>query len=164
MRKLMIGLTLVAVAAVGTAAKAAEISESVTPRTRPLVELGLSLGTPAGLNVSAGLWGTSSVPLMARVSGMYFGQKLSGIQGDLGILFNPDGNFKHYLAISGMSTSGQVNSFDNFDWKGLGPAYGFNWYGFSMQAGLSFGSSSIASTTRYNSPQLQVQLGYSFLF
>lgn len=160
MNKLIVVLVLALVASVG---RADESGNSEAPRTRPLIEAGINLGTPAGLNLSTGVWGTAEVPLVARVSGMYFGSRLRGVQGDLGFLMNPDGNYKHYLALSAMTTGGEDN-YKKFSYTGVGPAYGFNWHGFTSQVGLSFGKNSDASTQRFSSPQLQFQIGYSMLF
>lgn len=160
MKKLIIVLVLALVGKVGMAEESGDVEAS---RSRPLVELGVNLGTPAGLNLSTGIWGTSEVPLVFRVSGMYYGSRLKGVQGDLGYLFNPEGNFKHYVAVSGTTLAGETST-DRFNWTGIGPTYGLNYHGFSTQVGLSFGKSSAASLTKFSSPQLQFQIGYSFLF
>lgn len=163
MKKLILVLVLALVGKVGMAEEAGEASNVEVKPSRPKVELGVSLGTPAGLNFSTGIWGTSDVPLVVRATGMYWGPKLKGVQGDLGFLFNPEGNFKHYLAVSGTTVSGGSTT-DTFSWTGIGPSYGLNWNGFSTQVGLSFGKSSMASVRQFSSPQLQFQIGYSFLF
>lgn len=160
MKKLILVLVLALVGKVGMAEEAPEVENSPS---RPKVELGVNLGTPAGLNLSTGIWGTSQVPLVFRVTGMYYGDRLKGIQGDLGFLFNPEGNFKHYVALSGMTTSGGIGT-DQFSYSGIGPAYGLNWHGFSTQVGLNFGKSAASSYRQFSSPQLQFQIGYSFLF
>lgn len=146
--------------------------QAVTPTVQEssgyaLKEIGISLGTPAALNLSLGFWGTESIPLLVRASGMYYG-KVRGFQSDLGLVSN-GGGFKPFIA--GTLTVMRIET-DTvlLDYKGIGPSLGFNLYGFQFQGGLAFpiGSGNFAYNAddglRSLDKAITLQLGYSFIW
>ena len=146
-------------------------AEDQTPKPTQktsLTEIGLTLGTPAGLNLVLGYWDVgASVPWLVRVSGMSYGSNLEGIQGDLGWVFFEHEHFKQYLAAT-FTAGRNHNDVTTHHMTLGGPTYGFNLYGFAVQAGLGFGTydnvhddGTLGDT--YN-VQLLAQVGYTFLF
>jgi hypothetical protein len=113
-----------------------------------LKELGLTLGPPTIVNLNLGYWGPRSLPLLFRVSGMYYGDT-RGIQADVGYIFQRDAHLKQYLAVTFVSwqTSVSWSSYWNGNtgnssrdmFTGIGPSYGLNWNGLSVQLGVAFG-------------------------
>ena len=146
-------------------------AEDVAPAeaTGLLKEIGVTVGTPGAVNLNVGLWGTSGVPLLVRVSGMHLGS-LYGVQGDFGWAFDREGSFKQYVALSVIKF--RIDTPKRFfDFSGIGAVYGFNLSGFSVQAGYYGPSSS-------NNPNINLengivsnqrshgafQLGYTFVW
>lgn len=113
-------------------------------------ELGVNLGTPAGLNLALGNWfGRFGV----RASGMVYGRKLNGIQGNLGFKLSDNINRSDVLA----AIFGSLN-IEKDNWSYFGLVYELNLSGFFFHAGLTAGSGS------FSTPQLAVQLGYMHRF
>lgn len=69
-------------------------AEEIGSEEKTLKEVGVSLVMPALLNVNFGLWGTSELPLVARVSGMYWGNSAYGAQAEFGYLLSRSETFK----------------------------------------------------------------------
>jgi hypothetical protein len=151
-----------------------------------LKEFGLTVGTPSIVNLNVGYWGPNTLPMLFRVSGMYYGQTRGG-QIDIGYVFQREAKFRQYVAISAVAwqMSTDVYSFWSNNvaasykdvFYGIGPAYGLNWFGLSFQIGVAFGQDNNtqssnggyyypAGTTTVNQfqPQLLLQVGYTFLW
>jgi hypothetical protein len=125
----------------------------------PYTELGASFGTPGGLNLMVGHWfgivGT-------RLSGMYLGSTLAGIQGNIGFKLSDNSNRSHALAAV-FGTSRLVEDEGTFfererTWTYIGAAYNLNLGGFHLEAGLTVGDGD------FSSPQIVLQLGYMYRF
>ncbi|MBE0643932.1 MAG: hypothetical protein IH600_07610 [Bacteroidetes bacterium] len=125
----------------------------------PYTELGVSVGTPAGLNFMVGHWfgivGT-------RLSGMYLGSTISGIQANIGFKLSDNSNRSHVLAAV-FGTSHLVEDEGSFfererNWTYIGAAYNLNLSGFHLEAGLTVGDGN------FSSPQIILQLGYMYRF
>jgi hypothetical protein len=149
-------------AAAATVRVANEVPEKFAP-SAPLWELGATIGTPAALNLVVGYWSTANFPWVARAMGMYFPTP-KGIQLDAGWGFDHEGSLKQFLSLSFVASRlGDVNSL-----IGVGPMYGFNWGGFSIEGGAVAGS--YKSTDGFGNYvvglpiQLQLQLGYTSIF
>jgi hypothetical protein len=139
MKKLAALLILAAPALASADSPSATASTSLAEPTRfVLKEVGLTLGTPAGLNLNLGFWGTESIPLLVRASGMYYGS-LKGFQGDLGLVSNGSG-FRPFVAASFVTTKIDTST-DYLSYTGIGPTVGFNAGGLLLQGGLAFGIS-----------------------
>jgi hypothetical protein len=113
----------------------------------PLKEIGITAGTPSVVNLNLGYWGSSAFPFLVRLSGMYYGAT-RGIQVDAGYVFQREKHFKQYVAVSFVSwqTSTTYASFwtGNADtqqdlFTGIGPTYGLNWSGLTVQIGVAIG-------------------------
>ncbi len=113
-------------------------------------ELGISLGTPAGFNVSAGYW---FGPLGIRAGGMAYGAQLSGIQGNVGVKLSDNPNRSHVLSLVFGTSQVEAKS-----WTYGGIVYNLNLSGFFLEIGLSAGHGA------YTSPQLVAQIGYMHRF
>ncbi len=142
-----------------------------------LIEVGTTLLMPAVFNLNLGFWGTESFPLLLRASGMYWGMT-RGIQGDLGWAFDRSGHFRQFIATT-FSTfqihSEQANEIRNLTATGIGATYGFNLYGFTLQAGylrminnpsasVTTNVSSGTTTVEQRSGGATLQIGYCVLF
>jgi hypothetical protein len=142
----------------------------VTAKSNPaLYEVGVSVGTPSGVNLVFGYWGTDTTPLLLRVSGMDYGSNLRGVQVDAGWVFYRGPTFKQYLALSYATSHTEDSDHYYYDFLSIaGPTYGFNWHGFELQAGVGFGTYYeqyySGPQYKYSSVQLLAQLGYSWLF
>jgi hypothetical protein len=169
-----------------------EISEPDSGES--LREVGLTLGTPSVLNLNLGYWGDKGFPIVVRASGAYFGDT-RGVEVDVGYVFMREAHFRQYVAVSGVAWKTTTNwsspwnygssnnSTDNF-W-GVGPSYGLNWHGLSVQAGIAMGPDNSTTnyaggTSYYNGtptynpggtstinqfePQVIFQVGYTFLW
>ncbi len=125
----------------------------------PYFELGVNFGTPGGLNLAFGRWfGIAG----ARLSGMYLGDALAGVQGNIGFKLSDNSNRSHVLAAIFGTSQLKENSGTYWQrsrsWTYIGAAYELNLHGFFLQAGLSVGSGD------FSSPQLMLQLGYMYRF
>jgi hypothetical protein len=100
------------------------------------MELGASLGTPAGLNLHLGYWGSSHAPFLFRIAGMYWGQfaGLAGAELDLGFVIGADRAFKQELSSVFLAVTHRNRTF-----AGAGLMYGFNVCGFMLRAGVAGG-------------------------
>ncbi len=125
-------------------------------------EVGITIGTPSGLNLVAGyMWRHVGV----RLSGLYLGS-ISGVQ--LGIpiniaRFESTSHDISLVAATSSITTHQTDVFGgttevNHNFTGVGPAYELNAGGFYLELGLLFGSGT------YSSPQLAFQIGYVHAF
>jgi hypothetical protein len=112
-------------------------------------EVGISIGTPAGLNFSLGYWFGA---VNGRISGMYWG-RLNGLQGDFGYRMFDNGRWNHALAL----VVGRLENEDGH-WLYVGPAYELRFGGLFLEGGLAIGSGI------YTGPQVVVQFGYSYRF
>jgi hypothetical protein len=160
-----------------------------------LTEIGLTLGPPTIVNINLGYWGPKELPMLVRVSGMYYGNT-RGIQLDVGYVFDRERNFRQYVALSAVSwqavsnyysfwTNTNSNSYKDI-FYGVGPSYGFNWYGLSLQIGLALGQDSntqsygggfsysysgnpvytspTSTSVNHFQPEVIFQIGYTFLW
>jgi len=151
------------------------VAPTELPPASQLTEFGVTLGTPAGLNLVLGVWGVQSLPIVARISGGFFGNDLSGIQLELGFRLSHTRNFRHALSLGFVHTEANF-LFTKMNWTGIGPLYVLNWGGFSFQTGLTFGSGEskdtldLFSTTTpdppkpISSPRLVLSLGYTYMW
>lgn len=142
--------------------------------SRPLqVELGVNIGTPALLNFSLGLWGPDSFPILARVSGGYLAYT-AGFGGELGYIFDNEGSFRQYLALGAETGAGiSPTNLDLGEYAGIGPHYGFNWGGFTVDFGILYGTGTYGNLVRATLDGVAIQrqtgiipvlnLGFSFL-
>jgi len=156
-----------------------------------LKEIGLTLGPPTIVNLNLGYWGPKSFPMLARFSGMYYGDT-RGLELDLGYVFQRDAHLRQYVALSFVSwqlstgfynfwSDSAVSSYTDM-FTGLGPTYGLNWNGFSLQVGVAFGQdvnvttspagyyfgygyrgASTATISQFE-PQAIFQVGYTLLW
>ena len=123
---------------------------------KALTEIGFSLGQPSILNFNLGYWGSREFPLLLRFSGMYYGTT-RGAQVDVGYVISRNGWFKQYFALSAISYQQNWNyssvwtdiTSSNDIFYGVGPTYGVNWRGLSLQIGVAFGNDQ--STVNYSS-------------
>lgn len=130
-------------------------------------ELGVSVGTPGVANIQFGYWG-NTVPIVARGYGGFIGIA-GGAGGEIGWLFDNEGPFRQYVA-AGFEAGSGFDPFSGFSgsWVGAGPHYGFNWNGFSLDAGVSIGTGSRAwlmfGMPDYTGPLPVLNVGYSVFF
>ncbi|OFZ81631.1 MAG: hypothetical protein A2583_10035 [Bdellovibrionales bacterium RIFOXYD1_FULL_53_11] len=115
------------------------------------VEIGASLGMPAGLNLHLGYWGG----VLVRATGMYWQPKMQGAQGEFGWNFARSGNVWQYFGLCGltMKTSG-------YEFTGGGLSYGLNASGFALTLGLVGGKpgGNLKMPTF-----ITIQIGYAYL-
>jgi hypothetical protein len=165
--KLALGLALATGVATQAFADNALYSTSAEPE-RTNMDVGISVGTPGGLNLGVTKWGIGSVPVLLRASGSYLGSNIWGYQPEIGIAFDTEGLFRQYFSVAYTRTSLNLPARgEGVDWEGFGPVYGINWGGFSAQVGLSFGSGTAVDAfvaRRITTPQLLAQVGYAFYF
>jgi len=115
----------------------------VPARTGP--EFGLSLGTPAGINLGAGYWWGR---LGLRASGMYWQESHDG--GEVTVAWSPWGTPRqNAIAIN----RGKAN-FGEKDWDYVGVTYEYRGRWYYLADGLSFGHGH-----GFQSPQIVAQLG-----
>ncbi len=123
---------------------------SESPSASPHFDfLGVTLLTPAGLNLVYGHWfGDFGL----RFSGAYFGG-LAGLEIDAlhRLSINENVNHSLFWALGSLVV-------DNNNWNYLGFGWLMNLSGFFVQAGLSIGAGD------YSSPQLIAQIGYVYEF
>ncbi len=134
------------------------VDETMDLRHTPYSELGVNVGTPAGLNAAFGRWfGLFGL----RLSGMLYYPALAGAQLNFGFKLSDNANRSHVLAlIAGSSViedSWGWYARDKY-WTYLGAVYELNLSGFFLQAGASVGEGD------YSNPQLMVQIGYMYRF
>ena len=165
--KLAVGLALSTGIAAQAVADNTLYSTSAEPE-RTNMDVGISVGTPGGLNLGITKWGIGSVPVLLRASGTYMGNQLWGVQPEIGIAFDTEGLFRQYVSVAYTKSSLALPTRGiGLEWEGFGPMYGINWGGFSAQVGLSFGRGTVTEdfvTSRVSSPQLLAQVGYAFYF
>jgi len=142
--------------------------EKSKPELSAYKEIGFTLGTPAVGNLVFGYWSANEdFPWIIRVSGMDYGNT-RGIEGDFGWAFSREGRFKQYVALN--VSSGNIRASDSTEtikFTGAGPVYGFNLYGFALQAGLNFGSSNIYyddGAISTGSVYIVFQIGYTYIW
>ncbi len=112
----------------------------------PTLEVGLSLGLPAGINTGLGLWAGR---LGVRAWGCYLGPAIHGVQLGAGFDFAGERTSNAVMLIVGYSrlTFGE--------WAYGGVAYDLRTdLGFFFELGMTVGYGS------FSSPQLHLQLGY----
>ena len=148
------------------ASLSAQAAETVSSAYK---EIGATLGTPALGNIVLGYWSDDQFPWLVRASGMDYGST-RGIQGDLGWAFDRDGKFKQFLVVSiGSERIDESNNNNEIlSGTGIGPTYGFNLYGFSLQLGVLFGSFQVyhedTGITTSAPVAGTLQIGYSYLW
>jgi hypothetical protein len=134
------------------------VDETMDLRHTPYSELGVNVGTPAGLNAAFGRWfGLFGL----RLSGMVYGSALAGMQLNFGYKLSDNSNRSHVLAlIAGSSHLEDSRGWYIRDksWTYLGAVYELNLGGFFLQAGASVGEGD------YSNPQLMFQIGYMYRF
>lgn len=102
-------------------------------------ELGLSGGTPAGINFCLGYWfGASLSNVVTQVCGMHFGSTLNGFQFNLGQSFYRKKDFRAFWAGSIRNTHAELTG-TPVDFFGIGPVIGMNWKFFAIELGLYLG-------------------------
>lgn len=160
---------------------AEESSELVLPELKSTTnnyfkEVGMTVGTPGGLNVNVGIWG----PMVLRASGMYLGTKMTGGEVQMGWALRREGHFKHYVGVQALTSAFDGGNY-RWEWTGLGPVYGMHWRGLTASLGASIGSGTkkrLLSAYRENSSRFSpfeptkglgsvmgtAQIGYTFLF
>jgi hypothetical protein len=139
--------------------------------------LGVTLGTPAGLNL---VWEGSQARYFGRISGMIL-PSIAGAQVEFGYFITGTRRcnlgLSTLLATSYGSREGMLGGSSQMSWSGVGFALSSNLHGFFLQAGLTWGSGSVTSTSHglftsttytstreYTSPQVCAQLGYLYEF
>lgn len=142
------------------------------PSRRPGIEAGTLIGTPSILNFSLAYWGDASLPIVTRVSGMYFG-RAHGIQIDLGWVLEANKHFRHFVGL-GASTSHLEYEDDvlaptrDVDFTGAGPFYEATFEEWSIGAGAFIGRTKRGTVLPFlersgadgTTVQLQLQFGY----
>src|SRR5690554_3934721 len=98
--KLLVGGLLVA-ATLCLAPLSAKADEEFKGGDSSFGEVGVTLGTPGGINLNLGYWSSSSFPWLLRASGGYLGA-IVGAQADFGIAFDKEGIFRQYVSLSGV--------------------------------------------------------------
>lgn len=121
-------------------------------------EIGLYLGTPAGINLTGAIHADR---LLVRLSGMSL-STISGIQVDVGYKFSEKLKTYHALTV-GVGTfkiaSTQTDSYNSSSvnwWDYVSLNYMLNTKGFLLGVGLSVGDGT------FTNPQLMFQIGYSY--
>lgn len=121
-------------------------------------ESGINLGTPSGINGAFGYW---NGPIGYRITGMYYGSDLNGIQLNIGFKLSDNTKQMHNLAlIAGTLQFKDENGNTEgiMYWKYIGLVYNLNFQGFFLETGLTIGNGS------FSSPQLVFQIGYMHRF
>ena len=103
---------------------------------RSYFELGVTGGTPSGVNGIVGFW---SGRIGLRVSGGHYGRELHGVQGNLSLKLVDTTRKKHTLSIVGGTMYYEEENDFGFveihDTDFLGIAYNFNWRGLFLEVG-----------------------------
>lgn len=165
--KLLVGAAMIA--SVATPAIADTTLQSTASQDdRVNMDVGVSVGTPGGLNLGVTKWGIGEIPLLVRGSGSYINSNFWGFQPEVGFAFDTEGLFRQYVSVAYTRTNLYLPSRGTgLTWEGIGPVYGINWGGFSAQLGLSFGKGTSTEdfvVSRITTPQLVAQVGYAFYF
>lgn len=146
------------------------VTSAPSPEHRGRLELGGSLGLPAGINANLGYWEIANLPIAVRLSGMFYSVHVYGTQTEIGYVL-PDEleAFRHLVGIA--ATTGRLDFFSKNSWKALGVVYAANWHGFSAELGLSYFifTASVPILGRPEEFRIYkflptVQVGYSLLF
>ncbi len=136
-------------------------SESFYQYKKTSAELGVTLGTPAGLNVVGAKHFDN---LMVKASGFYLGKNAKGIQFEIGYKLAEFARTYHAINIvAGVaelreSNAKYINNYIYKSWQYLGVVYNLNTNGFYLQTGLSH------SYGDFPSPQFLLQIGYVYQF
>jgi hypothetical protein len=134
---------------------------------------GISVGTPAILNLHLGYWGTASLPIVVNLSGMYLSDSSRGAQLELGWAFDNEGHFKQGIGLSfswltNTTTSqqtqtdvlGRVTSVDQITNISMntfvGPTYFADFHSFHIQTGAALPINGSGSTA----PRFLFQIGF----
>lgn len=139
--------------------------------------LGLSLGTPAGLNAIGQVGGEKT---FGRLSGFML-PTLAGLQLEYGYYLTR--TRRTNVAISAMAaamdgtTHQMLGGTTHYSWAGVGAAVSTTLSGFFLEAGIALGSGEYTSTssnwfsgasstthTPIESPQFMAQIGYLYEF
>lgn len=124
-------------------------------------EFGGTLGTPAGLNL---VYNNHFDNFILQLSGLYLGP-IRGIQ--LGFCWKVSESENNYHAFGGAIGSSYFEeekedyyySYTEINkWTYVAAVYNFNYNGFYLQPGLSFGEGT------FSNPQLLIQIGYVYKF
>jgi hypothetical protein len=148
--------------------------EDKTFYSKDYSEFGVSLVTPAGLNLNYVHWFS---PYGIGISGMYWGD-FYGIQGNFKFKLSDNRDRSHSLSLVAgrcyMSyqrttpfTSYEENNL--FDWKYIGATYNLNYSGFWLEVGITASEVKIEPKKEVNTfdgilPQLVFQIGYVYRF
>ncbi len=136
-------------------------SESFYQYKKTSAELGVTIGTPASLNLVAGKHFENT---MIKASGFYLGDISKGIQLELGYKLAEFARTYHAINIvAGVaelreSNAKYINNYIYKSWQYIGVVYNLNTNGFYLQTGLSH------SYGDFSSPQLLLQIGYVYQF
>ena len=140
-------------------------------RKRGNLFTGVSVGTPALLNIHLGYWGTRGFPVLVNLSGMYFDASHRGAQLDIGWAIGNSGNFKHgivgsvaWLPVETISTIthkdeiGRTAAIENISEQSVmpyvGAGYLFDWREFRLQLGAALPTSGAGPV------RMLIQFGY----
>ena len=121
--------------------------------------LGALVGVPSGVAVTGGV---VAEPLCVKVSGGYWGSDWNGVQGDVGWVFDSEGLLAQGIFVVGGTfranpqlLNGQGELVRNIrQERYIGLAYGVDYAGFFLQAGLAKGMGD------YPNPAVLLQAGY----
>jgi hypothetical protein len=134
--------------------------------------MGVTGGTPAGINLFLGYWWGKPENYITRLSAMHFGSSLFGIQFDFGKSFYQAQDFRAFYSVS-LRHSHMTSGATDVDFTGVGPLVGFNWKYLFMELGFSLGpgtntkifpfmkSETVSSGMTF---QIQYQVGFSAMF
>ena len=137
------------------------------------LELGDSIGSPAGNNIIVGYWWGGELPLLVQLGGMYYGPSLNGVQLGAAYAFDKRREFNQYLGLGLIHSKHIADSVIDVKFTGVGPYYGLNWDGFALEAGVAVGkgtNTTLFPFFRSETPTegtkvlFQIQLGYRSLF
>lgn len=119
--------------------------------------IGVTLGTPAGLNCMTGYFFER---IGLTVSGMFFGPSvLYGVQGSVLFMFKHSARTIHGISASGgYSYIGAIENDPEAKWAYGCLSYVFNYRGFHLEAGLAAGKGD------FSNPQFYGQIGYLHRF
>lgn len=139
-----------------------------------LKEIGITFGSPTGINATLGYWGTDDIPVLVRFSGAYY-RRSGGLQMDLGWAFDRTGKFRQNLALTlarSFNESGygyRASPYTTMN-SSIGPTYGLNWAGVSFQTGLLVQAKTTQydlggpSYTTFSAFVPHLQIGYTLLW
>lgn len=125
-------------------------------------ELGVVVGTPSGVNLTSAIHANDFI---FRLTGMYL-PTIYGLQADFGYKFSESDETYHAITLAGgvsrFETSNDYDYYYHYQlydyWDYVGLNYMLNTRGFLFAIGLSAGSGT------FPSPQLLIQVGYSYQF